>query len=438
MKHWIYIEVFMMKRRQKNRLEKSRYEIVKTWLSSFVVTAVVIVSVIVFIPKSPVASIVKYVALENQVTYQVIVTDEDYALDSNSLKIVIENQLERYESLLTLGENSGVFHHLKANTDYQLSVYGSKGFGLERLDSVKLRTKPRIGGFILNYRVYQEPHGFSYEVDTFINDPNHEYTQITLFYGYTYDGQAYYDDLPITSIYQTLELFYLHSKTHLYLEATTLNGTVILDEMWITPPFQLQSSFYIDYIDSNEIGYHLYHNQSLEVQVQYRMDLYEGNKIVRTQTMNADQISYDGELIIFKNLKEETNYQMIVTASYMNPDTRQMNQVVIFEEEANTLGYYQIEIATSIFETYMVVTLTVIDPSHYFQVPYLDVYDVSGEYELIIFSESYSFTPGIDQKTVTITINYPSVKDYRVVIGVRNSSNYIIRHIVYDETTHKG
>lgn len=427
-----------MKSTRINRTKNSKYEIVKTWLSSFVVTAVAVVAVLVYIPKSPEATLLKVTELEDQITYQVKVTDEDHALDLDSLKVVLENQMERYETSISLGESSGYFENLSPNTDYQLSIFGSKGFGLERLDSRRVRTKDITGGFILGYQTVGDTVEPSYELEVYINDPDMIYQDITLYYGYGYDDQFFYESVPITGPRETIELFHLFSRTHVYLEAVTLEGTVVLDEMWITPKFVLMSSFQMEYINRFEVGYTIYHSTTQSVEVTYQVDLYEGSTKRRTITIQSSEFETYAKTFKLEDLKELTDYRMTIQATYINPDTRREETVELMEQAFTTLGEYSIDYDIINHDTYLEVIITVIDPSPYFQVPYYEVYDVSLEYPIWISSEVFEFMPDINSKSVTFTIALPDVDHYQIEIGIRNRDNYIIRHIIYDEIIHKG
>ncbi|MDY0295362.1 MAG: hypothetical protein RBQ71_06090 [Acholeplasmataceae bacterium] len=423
--------------RKNKKLQKSRYEIVKTWMSSFVVTVAAVVAVVVFVPKSPEAHILKYTPLENEIAYQVKVTDEDHALDEETLKMVLENQMTYLELPLTLGESSGIFDGLMPNTEYRLSVYGSKGFGLERLDSVIVKTEDRAGGFILGYRKIGEDWEPSYEVDVLVNDPESIYSQITLYYGYQSGDQMFYNSVPVTLPEETLVLFHLFSRTHVYIEGITVDGSVVLDELWISPPFVLESSVYLDYRDSHEIGYTLYHSANQDVEVTYTFDLFEGSKKIASQSVIGSYTAHDGLIIIFDELKSLGLYNLVVTARYINPDTLQEENIIIHEEEIETLGYYEVDVTVIEFETYLEVTMTVIDPSHYFQVPYYDIYEVSGEFPNFVASEIFDFTPGVDSKSVSFTVPIPDIGENHIVIGIRNQNDSTIRHIIYDEIINK-
>jgi hypothetical protein len=421
----------------RRRLKKNQYEIVKTWLSSFVVTAAVIVAVTLFIPKSPEAKILKSEGLLNMITYQVAVTDEAQALKLDSLMIVLENQLERYEVSIGLGETSGYFENLKDNTDYRLSVYGNKGFGQEKLDSVVVKTKDSPGGYILGYRPVGDPMEPFYEVDVFINDPESMYQSISLYYGYTYDDQPFYQFTEITQNRETVELMHLFGRTHLYLEAITSSGAIVLDEMWLTPTFRLYSSFYLDRVDKNQLDLSLYHSSDGSVDVTYKVDLFEGNQKRFTQTIPSKDLEGYEHRIIFTNLKAQTSYRVVATATYINPSTLREETVTLLEEDVTTLSDYQVTYTITTSPMYLDVNITVVDPSHLFQVPYVEIYDISGEYPIWLYSETYSFTPAINSKSVQFNILLPDVAIYRIVIGIRNQQYYIIRHVIHDEIYHK-
>lgn len=421
----------------RSRLKKNQYEIVKTWLSSFVVTAAVIVAVTLFIPKSPQASIIKAEGLIDMITYQVAVTDEGQALQLDSLIVVLESQLERFEVSIGLGETSGYFENLRANTEYRLSVFGNKGFGQERLDSVTVRTKDSPGGYILGYRPVGDPMEPFYEVDVFIHDPESMYQSVTLYYGYTYEEQPFYQSVTIAQSRQTIELMHLFGKTHLYIEAQTIDGPVILDEMWLTPSFRLFSSLYLDRVDKNDLDLTLYHSSEEMVNVTYVMDIFEGNHRRFTQTiLSKDLQGYEHD-VSFTNLKAQTTYRIVAKATYINPSTKREETITLLDEEVTTLSDYQVTYDIIQSPMYWEVSITVVDPSHLFQIPYVEIYDVSGEHPIWLFSETYSFTPDINSKSVQFTIQIPDSEVYRLVIGIRNEQHYIIRHVIHDEIDHK-
>ena len=170
--------------------KKSRLEILKSWMTSFVMTTTIVIVAVVFIPKSPKATILNTKVFSDAITYQVMITDEDMALNLETLNITLENQFETYTYPLSLGLNVGVFDQLKPNTLYRMHIFGSKGFGLERLDSITLETKEERGGAIIGYRQFDSTsHSLSYLIDIFISDFENRFEDIRLYYLFVYEGE---------------------------------------------------------------------------------------------------------------------------------------------------------------------------------------------------------------------------------------------------------
>jgi hypothetical protein len=118
----------------------------------------------------------------------------------------------------------------------------------------------------------------------------------------------------------------------------------------------------------------------------------------------------------------------------MNPDTMQKSEDVIDEITFETLGFYEVDFTVNTTDLFIELNIEVTDPSHYFQVPYYDVYDVSGDFPSWISGDYLSFTPGINSKTVTITIQLPATGTFEIIVGIQNQNDYTMKHIVYHQT----
>lgn len=425
-------------RRKKNEETKRRFEAIKDLMSTFAMSTVAVVAVVTLIPASPKAEIIKAVSLNEEIVYQVNVTDEDNALDLSTLSVVVENQLEYYEQSISLGENSGYFDSLKYDTEYRLSVYGSKGFGKERLDTIIVTTNEKIGGTILSVIQPNPDDATNYIVDVSINDPNSKYSSIWLYYGYAweYDTEIEYSLIEVTSPRMAIELFdiYTTEPIHIYLEGITIDGPEMLDEIWVTPPFEFYSSVYINYINSEEIGFYVYSEISVE-NVSYKMNVYKNNSLVQTEILvlgvNEDEeYHYGNNELIVNNLTPNTIYDFECIATYTNPTTLRTEQKTIYEEEITTLDAYSYSYSVEEFDEFLEVTVVVDDPFHYFQNVYYELYDTSGEYELYLQSEMFDFTPGEFDKSVTFTIFKPTASTYQIKLDMRSQTDYLIRQII--------
>lgn len=338
------------RRRKKIKEEqnKRRFEAIKNLMSTFAMGTVAVVAVVTLIPQSAKAEITKAVALENEIVYQVNVTDQDNSLDLESLNVVLENQLEFYEQPIQLGENTGYFQALNDDTQYRLSVYGNKGYGQERLDTVMITTEEKIGGTILSVDVEEYGYNPSYFVNLYINDPEGIYSSFTLYYGYSEhyhyeeefeeEPEMFYSSILITDPDQIIEIYdvYTTDSFHIYLEGMTEDGPEILDEIWVTPPFTLYASFYLDYIDYNEIGFVVYNDFYVE-DISYILDVYKGDSVYKQDTFIIEDDNYEGSSYIVDNLQDGTTYTIVCTARYVNPQTLSTEEKIIYQEELTTL-----------------------------------------------------------------------------------------------------
>lgn len=419
-------------KRQKQEQNKRRFDAIRDLMSTFAMSTVAVVAVVTLIPSSPKAEITKTVALSNEIVYQVQVTDEDNALDLSTLTVVLENQLEYYEHHVLLGEFSGHFENLNSNTEYRLSVYGSKGFGQERLDTLIITTNDRIGGTILSVT----PHGEfdpSYMIDLSVNDPESKYTSFTLYYGYQseFDDEIVYSSMNVVDPNIPIELLDIFTSEpfHIYLEGTTDDGTELLDEIWVTPPFHLYASVYLEYINKNEIGFYVYGDSEVG-EITYEVNVYQNDMIVKSRRFTTSTDYHDGTEIFIDGLHNSSTYFVEVKGYYINPQTLRNEYKILYQEQITTLDQYTYEITYEEVDGNIEVTIVVRDPSHHFQTPYYEAWDTTGEFDVYITGMTYTFINNGDEKSVIFSIPIPNTTSYEVCIGIRNETDFIINQAI--------
>jgi len=417
-------------RRKKNEERKRRFDAIKDLMSTFSMATVAVVAAVVLIPASPKAEIIKSVALSEQIVYQVNVTDEDNALDVATLFVVLENQLEYYEKPINLGGNSGYFDNLENDTEYRLSVYGNKGFGQERLDTLIIKTDEKVGGTILSVEPEPSTHSTVYNVDVSVYDPDSKYISIDLYYGYSWehDTEIIYSSIPVTASRMNIELsdIFTFESFHIYLEGTTLEGTEMLDEIWVTPPFVLNTSIYMNYIDSKEASFSVYNDMDVE-NIKYEMKIYKNDLLIRTDKIVLEASEHGYEFVI-SELTPSTTYAFECIAIHTNPQTLRLEKSIVYQEEVTTLDVYTYTYTKETIGDYLEVTIILNDPSHNFQEVYYDSYDTSGEFDTYLASETYGFTPDGNEKYVTFSILLPTTSSYKITIFFENQFDYLIRH----------
>lgn len=427
---------------RKQKKDKKRYEVLRSFMSSFTLTAIVVVAVAMSIPKSPVAIIQNVNIFENEIVYQVLVTDEDQALDLSSLKIVLNGQLGDYTYPLTLGLNVGVFEGLRPNTSYKLEVYGSKGFGAEKLASMRVETKASSNGAIASYELVDRLDFYlNYEVNIIYSDVKNQYTEVNLYYTYLYPDEVpdFYDVIPIISSNQKIELNDVpneHTSVHLYLEATLIEGgKVILDELTFHIPFELSTYLYLEQVSSSNLKFQFYEDYYFAENIEYKARIYYRHMFIGEAAMMSDDTDmyHGGTMFNFLGLKKDTTYKVELSATYIDPYTLRRETVILHEEEYTTLGNYDIEYEMTEYDQYFEVYIYLNDPNHYFQVPYYFIYEMVDGMRIYYESLESGFTPDATGKYVTLIVYKPDLENYQLIIGVKNQMDQTINDIIIDQ-----
>ncbi len=420
-------------RRKKQEEFQRRYDVLKNAMSMFAMSTVAVVAAVTLIPSSPKATIIETTPLETEISYQVEVTDEDNALDLDTLFVVLENQFDYYEQPITLGTQTGYFDQLETDTEYRLSVYGNKGFGQERLATKFITTTPEVGATLFNVSFDTEFEASTYYVDIRVYDPEHLYTDLTLYYGIKYyeSEEIIYSSIPITGNNEMIELhdIYIDESMHLYIEGTVDSENVYLDERWITPPFHLHASLYMDYLSSEEVGFYLYNDFNIDVD--YIMYVYQYEFLVEETVISLnDSMDHHGSSFTVTDLEIDSTYSFVCIARYIDPQTLRMTEVTIYEEELTTLPEYSYTYDVTTFDTYIEVSITLTDTFDIFQSSYYEMYDTTDEFSNWIGGETYFFTIDQDSKTITYQIQIPDTDHYRIIIGIKSDTDHYKKQIV--------
>lgn len=108
-------------------------------LSAAAIAVVTFVSVFLFPSATAEADIIDLYASDTEIIWNVNVEKSDV-----TLKIVAYNDFTHRETVLSEGENSGLFTGLKENMQYSVAVCYKSGFGEKVLEKRKIYTKKSI------------------------------------------------------------------------------------------------------------------------------------------------------------------------------------------------------------------------------------------------------------------------------------------------------
>ena len=165
-------------------------------------------------------------------------------------------------------------------------------------------------------------------------------------------------------------------------------------------------------------------------EISYEMNIYKNNLLIRSEDILLEQSGYGENEFTINKLLPNTTYSLECIATYKNPNTLRQEQVTIYQEELTTLDVYTYSYSVETFNDYMEVSITLTDPNHYFQNAYYESYDTSGEHDMYLVGETYSFINNGVDKSSTFTINIPITSSYKIEIGIRNQIDFSINEII--------
>lgn len=420
---------------QEKLKKKSKVELLKSMFQSMAITVTAVVAVVVLVPTSPKAAIDDIQAYTNEIIYHVDVTDVDNAIYPGTLKVVLENQFEYYETCLELGKNSGIFRELNANTMYNLKVMADKGFGMENLASSKIWTETRVGGGIIGYSLLTPPEEYllNYEIELFLSDPEAEFRSIQLRYGTLYSGETEvtdYQTIPLAVTDTSVTIPYINNnnlKVFLILEGIRLNDEIVeLDTFDFTTPFRLYASMDVMQVDNRQISVSVYKDSESSVDATYELILKRNKETIARRVVESDtsEMMHYENIEVFTGLVDDVEYTIELICTYTHPYWLTREIASLQTLSVTTLPDFDHQVNIEEFETDYQVEIILTDPGHNFQIGYYIIYQIEAEYEFYYEGSEFGFTPNGEQKTTIMTIDKPLIDDYRIEIGVRSQTTY--------------
>lgn len=415
----------------------SRFQALKSIFSSLFMTVTIVVVATIVVPASPKASIESLEAFNNTIVYNINVTDSDNAIKPQTLKVLLLNQFEEYESYLEIGENTGSFANLNSDTEYKIKVMADKGYGYEVLDSETIDTAPNTGGAFSYIGILNENEwSYDYQIDYFISDPFNEYQSIQLRYGYMYEWEEeilHYTTVPLSLIESTYTLFDVSNENvelYMYLEAMDLLGEIIiLDETSFHTPYSLSGSVYTDRIEDEAVNLSVYaESMDSEMEVEYEVQILLHDYVVDSQSFTVAQeeehMHHEGNYMLFDDLIPETTYQVKLIAKYDDPYTLAYTEAIIQSIEFTTLKDIEFTYTIQEFDTYYEITIELDDPENQFTHGYYNIYEVTEFGNFVLESNMFILEEQDELLVVTFIVSKVDTQPVIYEFGIKSSVNF--------------
>jgi len=424
--------------RRKKNIDRRKQQMVRNWLSSFVVTVAVVVAVVVFSPVAPQANFISVEAFGTDIFYHVKVEDVDGTITPGSLKIIAENPLEYYEQELPIGTKSGAFEGLKPKTEYTVSIKAKRGFGEEVLSKETIKTDENYGGRIITYQPVETTDPYQYEVDyvvgTSYNDIKEEIqlVQLKYTYLYEYDPETTVDPLEndfttimVTAYQQTsiLERIPNHNVyVFIQLEAQLKTGEwVILHKIMFRIPIILDAFVYVDDGGPNYLKVSVYPDYETIDELDYFVRLIRNGVILKEVVVpkTTTGTHYGGSTILFDRLKVFTNYHVELVAQYVDPSTNEHIVDILMNIKTSTTQAYDITIDVVDETADYLVELDFTDRYQTLRNVQYIVYSIQNEYEMYEYAAEIVMEIGPNNSQYgVVTIPKPNFSEYLIKIVV--------------------
>ena len=139
----------MRTHRHARRLEQNRrLSVLQHMMTSFAITAVVVVTVVFAMPARLSGTIEYLEVIETALYYQVRLDDPETHLASDSFYLRLEHPLDRREIPLEHNMQAGVVEGLRPNSRYTVTLHASQGYGDEVLSRKTIDTADQPDGVI--------------------------------------------------------------------------------------------------------------------------------------------------------------------------------------------------------------------------------------------------------------------------------------------------
>ncbi len=443
-----------LKQFQEKQKKLSRFQALKSIFTSAAMTVAVVIVAAVAIPVSPSGSIDSVEAFTNVVTYTVNITDEDNAIMMDTLCVRLENQVEVYENSLNLGVNSGLFDNLNPETEYTLRIMANKGYGLEVLDRVTLKTAERTGGAITGINLLSEEDAWTidYSIGYFISDPFDEYKSVQLRYATKFDSEPdyqFYNSLSLDELGRETfiqNIYNENQQINIILEAINQNDEIVeLDNVTLHTPFKFYASMGIEHVTNRSVSVYVWPEPVSGVEIEYELVLMrlgyviDTRKIVPMSHEDEWQMEPQSSEITFDRLVPETDYTIMLIARYSDPYTLAEVEKTVASEEFTTTPDFDYDIQVVEETDHYRVTLTITPQDAIYDYAYYNTFIyVDGFYQYYYY-QSFTFETIDDTLYVSFEIYKPAAEDYRIMIGITDTESYIHFVIVYTiETIQEG
>jgi len=404
----------------------------------------VVIVVVAFVPKSPVATIDRIQAYSDALSYQVFVSDEDQAIIDGTLIVTLENQLETYKQPLVTGISVGLFDQLNKNQDYIMKVLADKGFGLEVLAETKIHTLDTLGASVIaaDNMSSADSQMLFYNVKTYASDPLDEISAFYFTVAYEYSTDQYHNSVGTFPINEGVTETMVEGipnqnvKVIITVYGVSANGDIEMDRLVIHTPFKIEASMYLQSVTDSTISVGAYGYGSQVDSLEFTLNLYNHLELIASMEIvfpdSSSGQEYEEPTYLFQHLRPDTLYRIEMVATYIDPFTFESIRVVCATQEARTLLPYDYTYQLHEFDTYYEVVIELNDPFDQFKNSYYYTYVYIDGMRQFYETNTSPLVLSDGIKNVSLVIVKPESDDYLIIVNINSNSSYYISQTIVE------
>ncbi|MGD9762062.1 MAG: hypothetical protein AB7U52_06505, partial [Candidatus Izemoplasmatales bacterium] len=282
-----------------------------------------------------------------EVVYQMNVTDVDNIIEVGQLKLVLDDGFTQVVQDVYLGDNFGSFSSLTPETNYTLNLIYDLGYGQEIILTEAIYTTNELVATISSFELSSFSQGTMNIYNATISYGNTlGYSAWQIRYAVVVPGleqEAYYETFMLQDGQTAAEIVFYENygeEYYIILEAYFDGNLVVVDETRVSLPFMLYASMYVSFYTDIDALLNFYVETPVGVTVDYSLEVLNFGVLEQDLLLDMEAIAANGGDYQVYNLTPDSDYSFVFKATYINPDTGRLEEVIVYEEFIHTYAIY--------------------------------------------------------------------------------------------------
>ncbi|TVP95710.1 MAG: hypothetical protein EA374_03265 [Acholeplasmatales bacterium] len=377
-------------RLKKRHDQRRRYRVFDHLMTTFAVTVVVVVTVVLTVPARLSGSIEYLEVVDDTLYFQVRLDDPEARLVSDSLYLRIDHPLDRRDIPLQAGVYAGHIDALRPSSRYKVTLHASQGYGEEILGRATIDTAVQEVGTIAGVFFTEDFSMGMWLIEAVIlkahlSEYDSMFVEVTWSDadGFTESYTAMITDGYNRVIVQTVSLWFKGVMEVHLIGIHPEAGEERIDVWTGRIPYAVYASVYLEDVGTNTMTMAVYRDDDLPDAL-YTLRLYQASRLIEQKRLSfvAVEDMYQMGTHRFRSLNPDTDYTVELWIAYKDPYTGEAKHRRVFSETHRTLALHQVDVYVEHMESGHRVRVVTDDPNQVLRNLRVLLYEVVEPYDL--------------------------------------------------------